>query len=121
MGTFVISKRFNGDFKFVFASRKGKTIFTSFGYDDIENCEKDIELVKATLETNTYLKFKASNGKYFFKLVIDGKEIATSRKYTTELRLQKGINEIVLYGTKAEILNFSFDDFIFPEVIDENN
>jgi uncharacterized protein len=120
MGTFVISKRFNGDFKFVFASRKGKTIFTSFGYIDVENCEKDIELVKATLENNTYVKFKASNGKYFFKLVVNNQVIATSRKYTTELRLQKGINEIVLYASKAETLDFSFDDFIFSEVTEEN-
>jgi hypothetical protein len=29
MGTFVISKRFDDRYKFVFTSRKGKTIFTS--------------------------------------------------------------------------------------------
>ena len=40
---------------------------------------------------------------------------ATSRKYTTELLLQKGIKEIVLYGSKAETLDFSSNDLIFEE------
>jgi uncharacterized protein YegP (UPF0339 family) len=113
MGAFVISKRFNGDFKFVFTSRKGKTIFTSLSYSAKESCEKDIELIKATLESSTYLKFKSSNGKYYFKLIVEGQELASSRKYTTELRLQKGIDEIVNHGTKAETLDFSSDDLIF--------
>ena len=113
MGAFVISKRFNGDFKFVFTSRKGKTIFTSLSYPAKENCEKDIELIKATLESSTYLKFKSSNGKYYFKLIVRDQELASSRRYTTELRLQKGIDEIVQYGSKAETLDFSSDDLIF--------
>jgi uncharacterized protein YegP (UPF0339 family) len=116
MGAFVISKRFNGAFKFVFTSRKGKTIFTSLSYSTKENCEKDIELIKSTLESSTYLKFKSSNGKYYFKLIIEGQELASSRKYTTELRMQRGIDEIVLYGSKAEILDFSSDDVIFLDV-----
>lgn len=115
MGAFVISKRFNGDFKFVFTSRKGKTIFTSLGYDSKLLCESMIDLVKANLETSTYVKFRASNGKYYFRLVVEQQVVATSRKYTTELRLQKGINEIVLYAAKAEILDFSENDFVFAD------
>jgi hypothetical protein len=38
---------------------------------------------------------------------------ATSRKYTTSLRLQKGIDEIVRYGSVSEILDFSANDFVF--------
>lgn len=113
MGAFVISKKFNGDFKFVFTSRKGKTIFTSIGYGSKSDCEEAVEYVKVTLESSTYVKFRASNGKYFFRLVIADLVVATSRKYTTLLRLQKGIDEIVQYGSKAEILDFSEDDFVF--------
>jgi len=113
MGAFVISKRFNGEFKFVFTSRKGKTIFTSKGYSSKEDCEVAIELVKNAVESCTYVKFRAAGGKYFFRLVVDEMVMATSRKYTTELRLQKGINEIALYGSKAEVLDFSENDFIF--------
>ena len=115
MGAFVISKRFNGDFKFVFTSRKGKTIFTSLGYDSKLLCESMIDLVKTNLESSTYVKFRASNGKYFFRLVVEEQVLATSRKYTTELRLQKGINEIVLYAAKAETLDFSENDFVFAD------
>ena len=115
MGAFVISKRFNGDFKFVFTSRKGKTIFTSLGYDSKLLCESMIDLVKANLESSTYVKFRASNGKYFFRLVVEQQVVATSRKYTTELRLQKGIDEIVLYTAKAETLDFSENDFVFAD------
>lgn len=113
MGAFVISTRFNGDFKFVFTSRKGKTIFTSSGYSLKLDCERAIEMVKENLENSTYIKFKASGGKYFFRLVLEDQVLATSRKYTTELRLQKGIDEIVKYGSVAEVLDFSENDFVF--------
>ncbi len=115
MGAFVISKRFNGDYKFVFTSRKGKTIFTSLGYGSKLLCESMIDLVKANLESSTYVKSRASNGKYYFRLIVGGQVLATSRKYTTELRLQKGINEIVLYAAKAETLDFSESDFVFAD------
>lgn len=115
MGAFVISKKFNGDFKFVFTSRKGKVIFTSLGYPLKSDCESAIEQLKSTLETSTYVKFKASNDKYFFRLVIADVVVATSRKYTTQLRLQKGIDEIKLHGSVAEVLDFSEDDFVFTD------
>ena len=115
MGAFVISKRFNGDFKFVFTSRKGKTIFTSLGYDSKLLCESMIDLVKANLETSTYVKFRASNGKYFFRLVVEEQVLATSRKYTTELRLQKGIDEISRTAAKFYVLDFSVNEFVFPD------
>ena len=74
-----------------------------------------IDLVKANLESSTYVKFRASNGKYYFRLVVEQQVVATSRKYTTELRLQKGIDEIVLYAAKAETLDFSENDFVFAD------
>lgn len=115
MGAFVISKRNNDAYKFVFTSRKGKVIFTSLSYELKFECEEDIEKLKAAIESADFLKFKSSSGKYFFKLLLGGSHFATSRKYTTSLRLQKGINEIVLYGSKSEILDFSENDFIFIE------
>lgn len=113
MGAFVISKKFNGDFKFVFTSRKGKVIFTSLGYAEKSECEAAVEKVKANVEGGTYVKFKASGGKYFFRLVIGDLVMATSRKYTTQLRLQKGIDEIIQYGSVSEVLDFSENDFVF--------
>jgi uncharacterized protein YegP (UPF0339 family) len=121
MGAFVISKRFNDEYKFVFTSRKGKVIFTSLSYELKFECEEEIEKFKANTELAKFLKFKGSGGKYFFKLMLGELHFATSRKYTTELLLQKGIKEIVQYSSKAEILDFSSNDFIFEdeEVVDK--
>jgi len=47
--------------------------------------------------------------------MLDGVHFATSRKYTTELLLQKGIKEIVTYASKAEILDFSSAESIFGD------
>jgi len=115
MGAFVISKRFNDEYKFVFTSRKGKVIFTSLSYELKFECEEDIEKFKANIDQAKFLKFKGSGGKYFFKLMLGEVHFATSRKYTTELLLQKGIKEIVTYSSKAEILDFSSNDLIFED------
>ncbi len=115
MGAFVISKRFNDEYKFVFTSRKGKVIFTSLSYELKFECEEDIEKFKLNTELAKFLKFKGSGGKYFFKLMLGEVHFATSRKYTTELLLQKGIKEIVTYASRAEILDFSSNDLIFED------
>ena len=115
MGAFVISKRYNDEYKFVFTSRKGKVVFTSLSYELKFECEEDIEKFKATIETADFLKFKSSSGKFYFKLMLEGNHFATSRKYTTSLRLQKGIDEIVRYGANSEVLDFSGNDFIFSD------
>ncbi len=115
MGTFVITKRFNDEYKLVFASRKGKTIFTSLSYELKFEGEEDIEKFKANIDLVTFLKFKSTKGKFYFKLLLDGVHFATSRKYNTELRLQKGIDEIVKYAAQSDVLDFSTNDVIFSD------
>lgn len=115
MGTFVISKRFDDHYKFVFTSRKGKTIFTSPSYELKMECEDTIEAIKANVEKYTYVKARAANGKYFFKMMLEDTIIATSRKYTTPLLLQKGIDEIILAAAKSDLLDFSVNEFVFPD------
>ncbi|PTT06127.1 DUF1508 domain-containing protein [Flavobacterium sp. HMWF030] len=119
MGAFVISKRFNDEYKFVFTSRKGKVIFTSLSYELKFEGEEDIERFKANIDQAKFLKFKGSGGKYFFKLMLGEVHFATSRKYTTELLLQKGIKEIVTYGSRSEILDFSSSESIFEDELVE--
>lgn len=116
MGTFVISKRLNDFYKFEFVSRKGKTIFTSADYELRFECEEAIETFRVGIETYHFLRFKTAKGKCFFKLMQDEKVLATSRKYSTELMMQKGMDEIMKYGSKAEILDFSAGDSIFSDV-----
>jgi uncharacterized protein len=119
MGAFVISRRFNDEYKFVFTSRKGKVIFTSLSYELKFECEEDIENFKINIDQAKFLKFKGSGGKYFFKLMLGEVHFATSRKYTTELLLQKGVKEIVSYASKAEILDFSSNELIFEDEEEE--
>ncbi len=118
MSTFVITKRFNDEYKYEFTSRKGKTIFTSSSFELQFECENEIEFLKNNLELTTFLKSKSSSGKFFFRLLIDNKQFAVSRKYSTLLMLEKGINDILKYGSKSETIDFSNNDFVFENQID---
>ena len=69
MGAFVISKRFDEYYKFVFTSRKGKAIFTSFRYELKFECEEGIEYFKNAIDTVVFEKVKSAGGKYFFKIM----------------------------------------------------
>jgi uncharacterized protein YegP (UPF0339 family) len=113
MGAFVISKRLNDHYKFVFTSRKGKVIFTSMSYELKFECEEAIEYFKSNTDLAIFEKQKSAGGKCFFKLFLDGALFALSRKYTTVLRVEKGINEIVKYAAVSEILDFSDNDLLF--------
>ncbi|RZJ64728.1 MAG: DUF1508 domain-containing protein [Flavobacterium sp.] len=115
MGMFVISTRFNGEYKFTYTSRKGKTIFTSIGCKEKADCELMIAGVKENITLFTFTKNSTPSGKYFFRMSKDGLVIATSRKYSTELSLQKGIAEILKYIDRSELLDFSENEFVFPD------
>ena len=115
MGSFVISKRFSGDYKFEYTSRKGKTIFTSNTYELRMDCEADAELLLSLFDQCVFVKFKTSKGKFFFRVVANNVVMAVSRKYSTELMAQKGIDEIVKYGSRAEILDFAASEVVFDD------
>ena len=115
MGAFVISKRFDEYYKFVFTSRKGKAIFTSFRYELKFECEEGIDYFKNAIEEVTFVKVRTAGGKYYFKIMLEEAHFATSRKYNTELLLDKGIKEIQDYAHKAEILDFTLNEVIFQE------
>ncbi|NJY61927.1 DUF1508 domain-containing protein [Salinimicrobium sp. CDJ15-81-2] len=115
MSAFVISKRDNGNFKFSFASRKGKTIFTSIACREKSDCEKIIETIQHDLESFTFRKARTGSGKYFFRITRGGFVLATSRKFSTELMLQKGIDQFLKFVPEAETLDFSISEDVFTE------
>ena len=121
MSTFVITKRFNDEYKFEYTSRKGKTIFVSNSYELKFECENQINFIKNNLEKTIFLKSKSSSGKFFFRLLIEDKQLAISRKYATHLMLEKGINDFIKYAAKSEVIDFSNNDFIFDEINTINN
>lgn len=116
MSTFVITKRFNDEYKFEYTSRKGKTIFTSNSFELKFECENEIEYLQNHLDLCVFLKSKSSSGKYFFRLLINDRQIAVSRKYSTLLMLEKGINDIVKYGKKSETIDFSAGELVFADI-----
>ena len=118
MGTFVITQRNSGFYKYEFTSRKGKTILVSNDFELRFECEEHIEYVKNKIEAVFFMKFKSKNGKLYFKMILDEKEIAVSRKYTTQLLMEKGINEIIRSFAVSEVLDFSSQDFAFPDAAD---
>jgi uncharacterized protein YegP (UPF0339 family) len=115
MGAFVISKRFDDYYKFVFTSRKGKAIFTSFRYELKFECEEGIEYFKNTIDSVVFEKVRSTGGKCYFKIFLEETHFATSRKYNTELLLEKGIKEIQNHAYKAEILDFTLNEVVFLE------
>ena|SRR5699024_272661 len=116
MGMFVISKRLNGDYKFVFTSRKGKTIFTSIALKKKQDCESMINGLAEHIDQFSFRKKSTPSGKHYFRLSKDGFVLATSRKYSTPLMLSKGIDEILKYLPAAETLDFSENADVFQEV-----
>jgi uncharacterized protein len=116
MGVFVITKRSSDDYKFEFVSRKGKTILTSNSYELRFECEEEIEVLKNSVPEAVFMRFRTSSGKFYFRLIVGKKEVATSRKYTTQLLMQRGIDEIIRSAVNSELLDFSSNDFVFPEI-----
>lgn len=115
MSAFVISKRLDGNYKFTFASRKGKTIFTSIPCKDKSDCELIIAAVQNDISNFTFTKKRTGSGKYFFRLSKSGLVLATSRKFSTERMLLKGIDQIMKYVPAAETLDFSENEDIFSD------
>ena len=114
MGTFVITKRINGYYKYEFTSRKGKTIFIGNDFELRFECEEDIINLKKSIDFIFFMKFKSKNGKLYFKVILNEKEIAVSRKYSTPFLMQRGIDEIIRSIAKSEVLDFTNQEILFP-------
>lgn len=119
MSAFVISKRENGSYKFTFASRRGKTIFTSIACREKSDCEKIIDTIRNDFDSFVFRKARTGSGKYFFRITRGGLVLANSRKFSTELMLQKGIDQFLKFLPEAETLDFSVNEDIFAEVEEE--
>ena len=86
---------------------------------------KDPDQIEFVLPVTGYTVFRTKDtlsktkkrtkkkGKFFFRMILDEHEIAVSRRYTTQLLLQKGIDEILKYAGNSEFLDFSSSEDIF--------
>ncbi|MBL7471265.1 DUF1508 domain-containing protein [Robertkochia sediminum] len=115
MAMFVISKRTNGHYKFDFTSRRGTPIFSSISCKQKNDCEAIIHGIKGNFDDFTLTRKSTPAGKHFFRLSHNGLVLATSRYFSTPLRLEKGLEEIQKYLHETEILDFSENGDIFGE------
>ena len=114
MGTFAISTKDNGDYKYTYNNKRGKTVLTSLGYKSKEECKAAIIELMQNIDKISVAKFKSTSGKFFIRLLWNDNVLCTSRKFTTILRLEKAITDILENVSKSELLDFT--DFNFPEI-----
>lgn len=113
MSVFVINKRFDGNFKFVFSNRKGKIIFTSISCKQKSVCEMIIDGFINHYDQFLISKKKTPKGKYYFRISKGGLVLATSRRYASEYSLQKGIDYTNKWIEQSEMLDLPEEDDVF--------
>lgn len=74
-----------------------------------------IDTLQTDLSSFTFRKARTGSGKYFFRITRGGLVLATSRKFTTERLLQKGIDQFMNHVLDAETLDFSRSEDIFAD------
>jgi hypothetical protein len=67
------------------------------------DCESAAEELRLVLETCSYVKFKTTKGKFFFRVVVENE--VNEKRYSTELMVQ-GIVEITIWWKSGDIRLF---------------
>lgn len=117
MSVFLVNKRLNGNYKFVFTNRKGHTVFTSIACKRKEDCESIIDALRAHIDKDEFVftRKKTPAGKLYFRISKGGLVLATSRKFSTELSMEKGITHLLKYVPAAETLEMPKEEDIFGD------
>jgi len=104
MGSFVISKRKNGEFQFVLKAGNGQVILASEGYTTKAACENGIESVKKNAQTDArFDRLEAKNGKPYFNLkATNGQIIGTSEMYESVAACENGIASVAKNAPDAD-------------------
>lgn len=105
MGTFVITKRTNGEFQFNLKAGNSQTILASEGYSSKSGCENGIESVRINSQDDSKFDRKtSSNGKPYFNLkASNGQIIGTSEMYESTASRDKGIESVKSNAKDAKI------------------
>lgn len=116
MGTIVISKKMNG-YKYSYNNYRGHALFVSLSFESIDACSDAIEQLKKFFDALEIEHKKTPSGKLFFRVTLKGELIGNSRKFSTPLLLEKGLNDFKSNFEVAEVLDFTLDVF---ETIDDD-
>lgn len=96
MGSFLITKRANGEFQFVLKAGNGQVILASEGYNTKAACENGIESVRKNSQVDArFDRLESKNGKPYFNLkATNGQIIGNSEMYESEAARENGIESV---------------------------
>ena len=105
MGSFLITKRTNGEFQFVLKAGNGQVILASEGYSSKAACDNGIESVKKnSQEEGRFEKLESKNGKFYFNLkATNGQVIGTSEMYESTSGRDNGIESVMNNAKDADV------------------
>ncbi|MDD2985280.1 YegP family protein [Flavobacterium sp.] len=105
MGSFVISKRKNGEFQFVLKAGNGQVILASEGYTTKAACENGIESVRKNSQVDArFDRLEAKNGKPYFNLkATNGQIIGNSEMYESVAARENGVASVAKNAPDADV------------------
>lgn len=109
MGTFVLSKRQNGEFQFNLKAGNGQTILTSEGYATKAACSNGIESVRTNSQDDCkFYRKESSNGQPYFNLkASNGQIIGSSEMYESFAARDNGIASVKVNAPDAGVNNLT--------------
>jgi uncharacterized protein YegP (UPF0339 family) len=105
MGSFVISKRKNGEFQFVLKAGNGQVILASEGYSSKAACDNGIESVRKNSQVEArFDRLEAKNGKFYFNLkATNGQIVGNSEMYESVAARDNGIASVAKNAPDADV------------------
>lgn len=105
MGSFLISKRANGEFQFVLKAGNGQVILASEAYTTKAACDNGIESVRKNAPDDArYDRLESKNGKPYFNLkAANGQTIGTSEMYESVAARENGIESVKKNAPDADV------------------
>ncbi|ESU28356.1 hypothetical protein FLJC2902T_17070 [Flavobacterium limnosediminis JC2902] len=105
MGSFLITKRANGEFLFVLKAGNGQVILTSEWYTTKAACDNGIESVRKNSQDDArFDRLESKNGKPYFNLkATNGQTIGTSEMYESVAARENGIESVKKNAPDAEV------------------
>lgn len=105
MGSFLITKRTNGEFQFVLKAGNGQVILASEGYTTKAACENGIESVKKNSQDDArFDRLESKNGKPYFNLkATNGQIIGSSEMYESVAARENGIESVKKNAADADV------------------
>lgn len=105
MGSFLITKRTNGEFQFVLKAGNGQVILASEGYTTRAACENGIESVrKNSQEDARFDRLESKNGKPYFNLkATNGQIIGNSEMYESVAARENGVESVKKNAPDADV------------------